>query len=117
QYILCLLFSLTSRDGENPGSRWLSYGESEKQLKDKESFAQTKAVAWGFILFISLISALNIINTSTATFTSGSMRSACSGPSDWTGPASAGCFSGKACTTTCSQPQRMSIVESIDATE
>jgi len=45
----------------NPGSRFLSYAESDRQME--ESFAQTKTLAWGFILFIALIGVLNIINT------------------------------------------------------
>jgi len=45
----------------NPGSRWLSYAESDRQLQ--ESFSRTKTLAWGFILFIALIGVLNIINT------------------------------------------------------
>ncbi|MDT3700830.1 MAG: FtsX-like permease family protein [Thermincola sp.] len=45
----------------NPGSRFLSYVEYDRQLE--ESFAQTKTLAWGFILFIALIGVLNIINT------------------------------------------------------
>lgn len=46
---------------DNPGSRWLSYSETDRQMQ--ESFAQTKILAWGFILFVTLIGALNIINT------------------------------------------------------
>lgn len=46
---------------ENPGSRWLSYNETDRQMQ--ESFAQTKVLAWGFILFVTLIGVLNIINT------------------------------------------------------
>lgn len=46
---------------DNPGSRWLSYAQSDKQLE--ESLAQTKFFAWGFILFFTLIGVLNIINT------------------------------------------------------
>jgi len=46
---------------DSPGSRWLSYSETERQMQ--ESFAQTKILAWGFILFVTLIGALNIINT------------------------------------------------------
>lgn len=43
------------------GTRWLSYGETDRQMQ--ESFAQTKILAWGFILFVTLIGVLNIINT------------------------------------------------------
>lgn len=46
---------------DNPGSRWLSFSETDRQMQ--ESFAQTKILAWGFILFVTLIGALNIINT------------------------------------------------------
>ena len=46
---------------DNPGSRWLSYAQSDKQLE--ESFAQTKFLSWGFILFVTFIGMLNIINT------------------------------------------------------
>jgi len=46
---------------DNPESRWLSYGESDWQMQ--ESFQKTKILAWGFILFVTLIGTLNIINT------------------------------------------------------
>lgn len=46
---------------ESPGSRWLSYEETDKQLE--ESYAQIKLLAWGLIIFIGLIGILNIINT------------------------------------------------------
>ncbi|KAB3527450.1 ABC transporter permease [Alkaliphilus serpentinus] len=46
---------------DNPGSRWLSYSETDRQMQ--ESFAQTRVLAWGFILFVTLIGVLNIINT------------------------------------------------------
>lgn len=46
---------------ESAGSRWLSYGETDKQLE--ESYAQIKFLAWGIIIFIGLIGILNIINT------------------------------------------------------
>lgn len=46
---------------DNPGSRWLSYRESDQQMQ--ESFKQTKILAWGFIMFVALIGTLNIINT------------------------------------------------------
>ncbi|WP_394870035.1 ABC transporter permease [Clostridioides difficile] len=45
----------------NPGSHWISYIESDKQLK--ESFKQIEFLAWAVILFVGLIGALNIINT------------------------------------------------------
>ena len=45
----------------NPGSYWLSYGQSDAQLA--ESFAQINMLCWGLILFIGLIGILNIINT------------------------------------------------------
>ncbi|UDN62399.1 ABC transporter permease [Clostridioides sp. ES-W-0016-02] len=45
----------------NPGSRWISYIESDNQLK--ESFKQIQFLAWTIILFVGLIGTLNIINT------------------------------------------------------
>ncbi|EGT3800800.1 FtsX-like permease family protein [Clostridioides difficile] len=45
----------------NPGSHWISYIESDKQLK--ESFKQIEFLAWAVILFVELIGTLNIINT------------------------------------------------------
>ncbi|HAU5071964.1 TPA: ABC transporter permease [Clostridioides difficile] len=45
----------------NPGSHWISYIESDKQLK--ESFKQIEFLAWAVILFVGLIGTLNIINT------------------------------------------------------
>ncbi|HFL3658988.1 TPA: ABC transporter permease [Clostridioides difficile] len=45
----------------NPGSYWISYIESDKQLK--ESFKQIEFLAWAVILFVGLIGTLNIINT------------------------------------------------------
>lgn len=47
--------------GKIPGSTFLSYEETEQQLK--ESFAQIQMLAWGLIFFIGLIGILNIINT------------------------------------------------------
>ena len=44
-----------------PGTTFLSYEESDQQLK--ESFAQIQMLAWGLILFVGLIGILNIINT------------------------------------------------------
>lgn len=44
-----------------PGSRWLSYEKTDKQLA--ESFQQIKLLAWGLILLIGFIGLLNIINT------------------------------------------------------
>lgn len=46
---------------QTPGATSLSYEKSEQQMT--ESFAQTKLLAWGLILFIGLIGVLNIINT------------------------------------------------------
>ena len=45
----------------NPGSKWLSYEETDQQLK--ESYAQIRILAWGIILFVGMIGLLNIINT------------------------------------------------------
>ncbi|HBG2141178.1 TPA: ABC transporter permease [Clostridioides difficile] len=45
----------------NPGSHWISYIESDNQLK--ESFKQIEFLAWAVILFVGLIGTLNIINT------------------------------------------------------
>lgn len=45
----------------NPGSHWISYIKSDKQLK--ESFKQIEFLAWAVILFVGLIGTLNIINT------------------------------------------------------
>ena len=44
-----------------PGTLWLSYEDTDRQLA--ESFAQTRLLAWGLILFVALIGLLNIINT------------------------------------------------------
>lgn len=44
-----------------PGTTWVSYEETDRQLA--ESFEQIRLLAWGLILFISLIGILNIINT------------------------------------------------------
>lgn len=46
---------------QTPGSRWLSYRNTDKQLE--ESYQQIKLLAWGLIFFIGLIGLLNIINT------------------------------------------------------
>jgi hypothetical protein len=43
------------------GSRWLSYQNTDQQLR--ESYEQIKLLAWGLILFVGLIGILNIINT------------------------------------------------------
>lgn len=43
------------------GSRWLSYEDTDQQLKD--SYAQINFLAWGIILFVGLIGLLNIVNT------------------------------------------------------
>lgn len=47
--------------GRVPGTIWLSYEDTDRQLA--ESFAQIQFLAWGLILFVSLIGLLNIINT------------------------------------------------------
>lgn len=44
-----------------PGTTFLSYEETDQQLK--ESFAQIQMLAWELILFVGLIGILNIINT------------------------------------------------------
>ena len=44
-----------------PGSSYISYEESDQQLK--ESFEQVRVLGWILILFIGLIGVLNIINT------------------------------------------------------
>lgn len=44
-----------------PGTTWVSYEETDRQLA--ESFEQIRLLAWGLILFVSLIGILNIINT------------------------------------------------------
>lgn len=46
---------------KTPGSRWLSYRSTDKQLE--ESFMQINMLAWGLIFIIGLIGLLNIINT------------------------------------------------------
>ena len=47
--------------GRVPGTLWLSFEDTDRQLE--ESFAQTRFLAWGLILFVGLIGLLNIINT------------------------------------------------------
>lgn len=47
--------------GRTPGTLWLSYEDTDRQLA--ESFAQIQLLAWGLILFVALIGLLNIINT------------------------------------------------------
>lgn len=47
--------------GRVPGTLWLSYEDTDRQLA--ESFAQIQLLAWGLILFVALIGLLNIINT------------------------------------------------------
>lgn len=44
-----------------PGTTWISYEETDKQLL--ESFEQIHLLAWGLIFFVSAIGILNIINT------------------------------------------------------
>lgn len=44
-----------------PGTTWISYEETDRQFA--ESFAQTRLLAWGVVLFLSFIGILNIINT------------------------------------------------------
>lgn len=46
---------------EEPDSSYISYENADKQME--ESFEQTKMLAWGLIIFVSLIGILNIINT------------------------------------------------------
>lgn len=46
---------------ENAGSHWLSYQQTDAQLK--ESFKEIQMLCWGLILFIALIGILNIMNT------------------------------------------------------
>ena len=48
-------------EARTPGTLWLSYEETDRQLA--ESFAQIQLLAWGLILFVALIGLLNIINT------------------------------------------------------
>ena len=47
--------------GRIPGTIWLSYEDTDRQLE--ESFAQIQLLAWGLILFVALIGLLNIVNT------------------------------------------------------
>ena len=47
--------------GRVPGTIWLSYEDTDRQLA--ESFQQTQFLAWGLILFVALIGLLNIVNT------------------------------------------------------
>ena len=47
--------------GRIPGTLWLSYEDTDRQLA--ESFQQIQFLAWGLILFVALIGLLNIINT------------------------------------------------------
>lgn len=47
--------------GRIPGTLWLSYEDTDRQLA--ESFRQIQFLAWGLILFVALIGLLNIINT------------------------------------------------------
>ncbi len=44
-----------------PGTTWISYEETDRQFA--VSFAQTRLLAWGVVLFLSFIGILNIINT------------------------------------------------------
>lgn len=44
-----------------PGTTYLSYEETERQLT--ESFEQIRLLAWGVVVFIGLIGLLNIMNT------------------------------------------------------
>ena len=44
-----------------PGTICLSYEDTDRQLE--ETFAQIRMLAWGLILFVSLIGLLNIVNT------------------------------------------------------
>ncbi len=47
--------------GRNPGTLWLSFEDTDRQLA--ESFQQIQLLAWGLILFVGLIGLLNIANT------------------------------------------------------
>lgn len=47
--------------GRIPGTLWLSYQDTDRQLA--ESFQQIQFLAWGLILFVGFIGLLNIINT------------------------------------------------------
>lgn len=47
--------------GRVPGTLWLSYEDTDRQLA--ESFQQIQFLAWGLILFVGLIGLLNIVNT------------------------------------------------------
>ncbi len=47
--------------GRTPGTLWLSYEDTDRQLA--ESFQQIQLLAWGLILFVALIGLLNIVNT------------------------------------------------------
>lgn len=47
--------------GRIPGATYVSYEELDRQ--SAESFAQIRLLAWGLILFVSLIGLLNIANT------------------------------------------------------
>lgn len=46
---------------KTPGTTFLSYEETDRQLK--ESFTQIQMLAWGLILFVGVIGILNIVNT------------------------------------------------------
>lgn len=52
---------LKTLGGRRPGTTWVSYGETDRQLA--ESAAQVNLLAWGLILLIGMIGILNIINT------------------------------------------------------
>ena len=47
--------------GRVPGTLWLSYEDTDRQLA--ESFQQIQFLAWGLILFVAFIGLLNIVNT------------------------------------------------------
>lgn len=47
--------------GRIPGTLWLSYEDTDRQLA--ESFQQIQFLAWGLIIFVAMIGLLNIINT------------------------------------------------------
>lgn len=47
--------------GRVPGTLWLSFEDTDRQLA--ESFAQIQLLAWGLIFFVALIGLLNIMNT------------------------------------------------------
>ena len=53
--------TLDSLCTRSPGTTWVSYEDTDRQLAESE--AQIKLLAWGLILLIGLIGILNIVNT------------------------------------------------------